>query len=244
MKVQSNMSVSRSFRSLLWCLSLAGLLALSTAASPAESEGKDLFEKRCTACHKLPDPSQSPSVGWEQQLELMAPLARLKDNQKQDILGYLLSHSRDAAMDAALDEDRTLFEEKCSRCHTLDRILLSPVQGESLKHIVNRMQSRSGTDWLSDLEVERVLAYLSRAPRTVPLTIFADYATPDQIFAARCSACHTLERVFQELDEDMDAEEFWSHTISRMRGKAPQWMSESEAAKILEYLRSTGVLQQ
>jgi len=174
----------------------------------------------------------------------MAPLARLKDNQKQDILGYLLSHSRDAAIDASLDEDRTLFEEKCSRCHTLDRILLSPVQGGSLKHIVNRMQSRSGTDWLSDLEVERVLAYLSRAPRTGPPTVFADGVAPDQIFAVRCSACHTLERVFKQLDESTDAEEFWSHTVSRMRGKAPQWMSESEAGKILKYLRSEGVLQQ
>ncbi len=63
-------------------------------------------------------------------------------------------------------------------------------------------------------------------------------ATPKKIFAVRCSACHSLERVFGILGEGTDAAEFWSHTISRMRGKAPQWMPESEASQNLEYLQS------
>ncbi len=219
-------------------LLLPGCLALASVAWTAEPAGQSLFEKRCVACHKLPDPGQAPSIGWEQQLELMAPLARLKKGQKQEVLDYLLSHTRDAAMTAALDEDRILFEEKCSLCHSLDRIFLEPLEGEDLQHVVSRMQSRSGTDWLSDQEVERVLAYLAEAPRDIPSATFGDDASPAQIFAVRCSACHTLERVFQNLDESADPAEFWSHTVSRMRGKSPQWMSESEASEILAYLQS------
>ena len=214
------------------------LIVFSTAWS-AEPSGQKLFEKRCVACHKLPDPGHPPPVGWEQQLKFMAPLARLEATQKQDVLQYLQSHSRDAAKGASLDEDRLLFEEKCSRCHTLDRILLSPLDGEDLQHVVNRMQSRSGTDWLSDLEVERVLVYLSEAPReTMPSVALDDGSTPEQVFAVRCSACHSLERIFSSLSKSADTAEFWSHTISRMRGKAPQWMPESEARQILEYLQS------
>lgn len=237
-----NPYVRRKYRHLL---SLAGhlvhcgLLFCVTNVWSAETEGRELFEKRCAVCHTLPNPGQPPPDGWEQQLQFMAPLARLEVDQKQEVLQYLQSHSRDASMEASLDEDRLLFEEKCSRCHTLDRILLRQLGGEDLTHVINRMQSRSGTDWLSNREVVRILDYLSETPRdAVPAVALDSSATPEQIFTARCSACHSLERIFSRLSEDEDADEFWSHTISRMRGKAPQWMPESEADKILEYLRS------
>jgi mono/diheme cytochrome c family protein len=213
------------------------VVAFSSAWS-AEPEGQALFEKRCVACHKLPDPGQPPEVGWEKQLDLMAPLAQLKKGQKQEVLTYILSHARDSSMEAALDEDRLLFEEKCSRCHNLERVLLSQLSGDDLRHVVNRMQNRSGTDWLSNLEVETVLAYLSDALREAPSVQIADNASPEQIFVARCSACHTLERVFSSMAEDADDSKLWSHTVSRMRSKAPQWMSDSDASQILEYLRS------
>ena len=233
------------FSTILLCsLQLTALLGLLAVARYADAEGQALFEKRCVACHKLPDPGQPPAAGWEQQLELMAPLARLKKDQKQDVLDYLLSHTRDAAMRASMDEDRILFENKCSRCHTLDRIFLIPLEGENLGHVINRMQSRSGTDWLSDQEVERVLAYLSNAPRTLPNAAVGDDATPEQIFALRCSACHTLERIFQKLDDGSDIDDFWSHTISRMQGKAPQWMSEVDAEEILDYLQFVKMARQ
>lgn len=231
--------MSMYFRNFVLCIACPALLLLTTAASPAVPDGQALFEKRCGACHKLPDPAQPPDVGWERQLEIMAPLARLQGGQKQDVIDYLLSHTRDASMDAALEEDRLLFEEKCSRCHSLERVLLSRLDEDELRHVVVRMQNRSGTDWISDDDVERVLAYLEQAPSafTPPMDV-PDDASPEQIFAVRCSACHTLERVFLSMDESKPSAEFWSHTISRMRGKAPQWMSESEANKVIEYLQS------
>lgn len=232
-------------RILIWSIIFQGILAAHSTVWAATADGQSLFEKRCAACHKLPDLSQPPPIGWAEQLELMAPLARLKENQKQEVLDYLLSHSQQAAMDASLDENRLLFEEKCSRCHTVDRVLISPLRGESLRHVVNRMQGRSGTDWLSDREVEQVLAYLSEASReAVPFASLSSDSTPSEIFAARCSACHTLERIFLKLGEDTNAADFWSHTVSRMRGKAPQWLSEAEAGEILEYLRSINAMQQ
>ena len=227
---------------LLYCIVTYGAsVSVSTASADADA-GQNLFEKRCSACHKLPDSGQPPSKGWTAQLELMAPLARLKKDQKQSVLDYLTSHSQQETMTAALDEDRLLFETKCSRCHTLDRVLLMPLEGESLRHVVNRMQSRSGTDWLSDQDVERVLAYLGAVQRGPDQ--FAQLNGPTSaadIFALRCSGCHTLERVFLSLDEAENVEDFWSHTVSRMRGKAPQWMSDTDAAEILEYLRSLSV---
>ena len=224
---------------MIWSLILQGIIIAFSTAWAAPLDGQNLFEKRCSACHKLPDPEQPPPEGWAEKLELMAPLARLKADQKQTVLDYLLSHTRQAAMNAALDDDRELFESKCSRCHTVDRVLLSPLRGESLRHVVNRMQSRSGTDWLSDQDVERVLGYLDSAPReaTRPDALGGN-ANAAEIFEVRCSACHTLERIFRKLDDDANGPTRWSHTISRMREKAPQWMTETEAGQILEYLQA------
>ncbi|MFQ6006645.1 MAG: hypothetical protein ACE5OQ_14220 [Woeseia sp.] len=229
---------------LVWSIIFQGVTVAFSGTWAAAPDGESLFEKRCSACHKLPDPGQPPPMGWAQQLELMVPLARLKENQKQAVLDYLISHSQQAAMAAALDEDRLLFEEKCSRCHTVNRVLLSPLHGDSLRHVINRMQGRSGTDWLSDQDVERVLVYLDTAPReVVPSAPVSGDSTAAEIFVARCSACHSLERIFLKLDEDPKEPAFWSHTVSRMRGKAPQWVSESEAGQILEYLRSSSPVQ-
>lgn len=238
-QTEDRWAMLRVIKILLWCVVFQGVTVALSAAWAAAPEGQSLFEKRCSACHKLPDPGQPPPKGWAEQLELMAPLARLKKDQKQSVLDYLTSHSQQAAMESALDEDRMLFESKCSRCHTLNRVLLMPLRGESLKHVVNRMQSRSGTDWLSDEDVERVLAYLETVPgeaaQPEPL---GSAASPAEIFDARCSACHTLERIFRKLGDDTEGPAAWSHTVSRMREKAPQWMTEAEAGQILEYLQA------
>jgi len=232
-------------RTLVWILIIQGIAVAQATVWAAPADGQSLFEKRCSACHKLPDPGRPPPQGWAEQLELMAPLARLKTDQKRSVLDYLQTHSQQASMDAALEEDRAFFEEKCSRCHTTDRVLLSPLRGEALSHVINRMQSRSGTDWLSDQEVERVLSYLAIAPRDTASTApLSNDAAPADIFSARCSACHTLERIFQKLGDNSNTADFWSHTVSRMRGKAPQWMTETEAGEILEYLRSASTMQQ
>jgi len=216
------------------------LLATSGAWARKPVDGKSIFEKRCSACHKLPEPDKPPPAGWVKQLDLMAPNARLKKDQKEAVLAYLLSHTRQATQDASLDEDRKLFEEKCSKCHTLDRIFLEPLNNESRRHVIARMQARSGTDWLSDADVKRILHYLdtsvTQAKNAKPLK----RDTPaEDIFATRCSACHTLERIFNELDRAKDgANVGWSHIVSRMRGKAPQWISEDEAKEVLHYLQS------
>lgn len=236
--------MAQSVKWIVWSLIFSVTLASAPTALAASANGQGLFEKRCAACHKLPDPGQPPAQGWSEQLNLMAPLARLKKEQKQAVLDYLMSHSQEAAMLASLDEDRELFEEKCARCHTTARILLSPLEGESLRHVVNRMQSRSGTDWLSDQDVEQVLAYLEKVSREArrPDSLNGD-STASEIFATRCSECHTLERVFKKVGDDANPSEFWSHTVSRMRGKAPQWLSESEADEILRYLQSASAAQ-
>ncbi len=216
-------------------------VALTLASVPTWAqidEGQALFEVRCAACHDLPNPAEPPPTGWSEQLELMAPLARLKPAQQQDVLVYLLEHTQQSVNMAALEEDRSFFEEKCSRCHSLERIFLEPLTDESRGHVVARMQARSGTDWLSDEDVRRVLNYLAVATPEIepPEPLNADAST-SEIFEVRCTGCHTLERIFTRSVDSQDDALAWDHVVGRMRGKAPQWMTDTEAHRILEYLQ-------
>lgn len=219
-------------------LAFVVLVSLHGVTWSSVDDGKVLFEKRCGACHQLPNPAESPAQGWEFQLEQMAKNARLKPGQKQNVLEYLISHTQASVQNAALDEDRELFEQKCSRCHTLRRVFLEPLTVESRRHVIARMQTRSGTDWLSDDDVERILAYLDVAiQEAAPAEALPVNVSAQETFGVRCSACHTLERVYSFMRNNPD--ETWAHVVSRMRGKAPQWMTDAEAARIRDYLAAT-----
>ena len=216
------------------------LTLASVSAWPQPDDGQALFEVRCAACHDLPNPAEPPPEGWSEQLELMAPLARLKPAQQQDVLAYLLEHTQQSVNMAALEEDRSFFEEKCSRCHSLERIFLEPLTDESRGHVVARMQARSGTDWLSDENVGRVLNYLAVAtPELEPPEPLSADASASEIFEVRCTGCHPLERIFTRSVDRQDDGLAWDHVVGRMRGKAPQWMTDTEAQRILEYLQNT-----
>jgi len=211
---------------------------LSIPAYADLQEGEALFTKRCGTCHKLPDPNDPPKEGWNKRLDSMAPMAGLKKEQKKDVLEYLVYHSKDMATDAALAEDRAFFETKCSYCHGLDRVFLIPFDEESRRHVIERMQNRAGSDWLSDADAERILSYLASATPQVQSPERLDGKNGKDILKARCTACHTLERIFVELDEYAGDADLWPHIVGRMRGKAPQWISEAEAESIIGYLQT------
>ena len=64
-------------------------------------------------------------------------------------------------------------------------------------------------------------------------------ASAREIFEVRCTGCHTLERIFTKSVDSQDRDLAWDHVVGRMRGKAPQWMTDIESQTILEYLRGT-----
>lgn len=210
------------------------LLAPPAAGWADEMPGKRIFEKRCQKCHDLPDPGKPPPDGWPKRLDLMARFARLKPDEKAQVLEYLQSHAKRAVKTVSLAEERRLFEEKCSLCHTLDRVFLIPLTDESRRHIVLRMRERA-PDWISEEEARLILDYLSRAPRAIVprKEVSGDAAA---IFRQRCSACHSLERVYLKLEESRAPS--WMHIVKRMREKAPQWLTDEETEQIVQYLQS------
>ena len=53
-------------------------------------------------------------------------------------------------------------------------------------------------------------------------------------FERKCSVCHGLDRATARAT----TKEKWASTIKEMQGKKADWISDADAAKILEYLSS------
>ncbi len=53
--------------------------------------GAALFEKKCSECHKLPDPKSRDAAGWEKVVPKMAKLAGLADADRDRVLRYLIA---------------------------------------------------------------------------------------------------------------------------------------------------------
>jgi mono/diheme cytochrome c family protein len=88
--------------------------------------------------------------------------------------------------------------------------------------------------WITDDDANLILDYLSKAPGVERDKKAKNKA--DDIFVERCSACHTLERVYAKL-KDSDSPS-WAHIVQRMQSKSPEWLSKDDASKVVEYLRS------
>ncbi len=78
------------------------LAALACAGAPAGSAGPDaagdrLYRSRCSACHRAYPPSSRDRAAWAQILPKMAPRAKLTDDERARILGYLDANAKDAA---------------------------------------------------------------------------------------------------------------------------------------------------
>jgi mono/diheme cytochrome c family protein len=215
-------------------LKICFFICLFSPATAISTEGgKSIFEQRCHRCHDLPDPGKPPEMGWEKRLKIMAKLAKLTPEQKTDVLSYLQSHSKKAEKTISLADEQRLFEQKCSLCHTLDRIFLKPLDDESRQHIVKRMQGKI-PGWISEEEAKQVIDYLSKAPKVKRVKKAKDI--PAEIFQERCSACHTLERIYNKINNEKAPS--WMHIVQRMQEKAPQWLSQDEARLVIEYLKS------
>lgn len=222
-------------------LSLIGLLA-AFAISPvlaqedaSELPGEGAFQKRCGQCHNADDPAGPASSHWLSSVD--APLTELTPEQQQEVLQFLQHHGADAAQKVSVSRERALFEEKCNLCHSADRIFLEPLDSETRRHIVLRMQKRA-PDWITPEEMETILAYLDKGAPGAPRPGDEPPAENSaELFRERCSSCHTLERVYLYLEDADTTADAWMHIVNRMQQKAPDLITPEEAQQILSYLQ-------
>lgn len=59
-----------------------------------DAPGRSLYAAKCTACHRLYDPSSKDAARWPAILDRMAVKAKLTDEEKETVSRYVLSFAR------------------------------------------------------------------------------------------------------------------------------------------------------
>lgn len=217
------------------------LLMFITPVSFATDPGDQILEEKCVLCHQKPDPAKLTKAQWVVKIKRMAPAAGLSSDETSKVLDYVSSLAKDAASVLTMVNEKELFDEKCSLCHTTNRALIMPMTAESVNEIIPRMQAMAGS-WISDNQAHKISEYLIHGAPDSKRPTRKEISTqnPYELFLQRCTACHTAEQVFTRLKSDKKNETVaaWPNIVNRMRQKAPNWITESEAQIITGFLNN------
>ena len=54
-------------------------------------QGREVLMTKCTVCHGVRQPADHPPAVWQGYIEVMSPRAQLDDQQRADLLRYVLA---------------------------------------------------------------------------------------------------------------------------------------------------------
>jgi ferredoxin-NADP reductase len=133
------------------------------------NEASDLMQKRCSKCHNLDRAvgARKDAQGWLATVNRMRtrPDAGISESDAGLIVSYLASQYRlnDSGTTAQLEVERALVDQRCGRCHNLDRVFTTVQTPEQWRETVTRMAgyAAGSTAALQIGEQKQVIDYLS-----------------------------------------------------------------------------------
>jgi ferredoxin-NADP reductase/mono/diheme cytochrome c family protein len=129
----------------------------------------------------------------------------------------------------------SLMQQKCSKCHTLDRVVGAMKDAKGWATTIARMEARPDSG-ITDADARTIAAYLTS--RSTPENGATPLTVARAIIDQRCSRCHTLERVYSDTHPRAE----WQAIVSRMEAHAAGssgMFRPGEAQQIVDYLAQT-----
>lgn len=202
-----------------------------------KSGNQILFEIKCGRCHHLDKPLSKFKTfeEWDSTtLRMRAKLPIWISEEERKSITYYLAKVRGVKEPKDIPQNQALFENKCSRCHSIDRPLYALEPLEEWPKIIEQMRNKA-PEWITDGEAEVITNYLVEniKARRIELSDKKEISDEQALFELKCSRCHVLDRPIHA--KDFSSED-WVNTVMRMREKVPDWISMEEAKKIIEYL--------
>lgn len=133
------------------------------------NQASDLMEKRCSKCHNLDRVvgARKDAQGWLATVNRMRarPDAGISETEARLIVSYLVSQYRpeDSGTTARMEVERALVDQRCGRCHNLDRVFMTVQTREQWRETVTRMAEYAvgSTAALQTEEQRQIIDYLS-----------------------------------------------------------------------------------
>jgi ferredoxin-NADP reductase len=136
-----------------------------------------MMEKRCSKCHNLDRivGARKDAKGWLATVNRMRalPNSGISEDDSRTIISYLASQMKPKGSVAAasMEVARAVVDQRCGRCHSLDRVYKTTETPEEWKATVDRMVAfaKGSGNAIQPGEDEQIIAYLSatQTPETV-----------------------------------------------------------------------------
>lgn len=154
----------------------------------------------------------------------------------------LSSHGQDAQKPVTRFQYQTrkfLYEEKCSKCHALERVFAEPKTENEWRICITRMM-RKNSLWITPEESAQIIDEILGTKQDVITTSPQSkrYDNTRLLFVDRCTKCHTVTQI---LNKNKTQEE-WKETILRMRDNAPELFMDEDIPILADYLTERGEL--
>src|SRR5207244_1935525 len=104
-----------------------------------------------------------------------------------------------------------LMQRRCSRCHTLDRVIGARKDARGWLATVDRMRTLPGSG-ISEREEKAILSYLLSENSIDSSSAQGQLAVGKALVDSHCSRCHALDRTYESTKTPAE----WSSTVLRM----------------------------
>src|SRR5215471_9650891 len=133
------------------------------------NQASDLMQRRCSKCHNLDRVvgARKDAQGWIATVNRMRAMtgAGISEADARTIVSFLASQNQPKGSETTVKMGvaRALVDQRCSRCHSLDRIYKAVESPAEWREIVTRMvgYAAGSTGALQPGEDERIIEYLS-----------------------------------------------------------------------------------
>ena len=134
-------------------------------------------------------------------------------------------------------EWRFLYEEKCSKCHTLERVFTEPKTENEWRICITRMMNKNKL-WITEEEGAQIIDEIIGKRKDIVASVpqKKKYANAQLLFIDRCTRCHKVSRI---LDKNKTRDE-WVETVIRMRDNALELFLDEDIPVIADFLTERG----
>jgi cytochrome c2 len=222
------------------CLQTYGQKKEPKESFPYES-WKYLYESKCSKCHPLDRifADRKTEEEWRLCITRMiekSPLWITQEEGEQiitEILGTKKDEIGSFPKKKKYADARMLFIDRCTICHSVNRILLANKTGKEWKEIVTRMRDNAPELFLEE-DLPVIIEYLTERQ-----TIIRDDVAAQKI-VDKCLICHDANRIFIERKSRKE----WKETVADMRLFAREkfkkdWFTHHESKIIVNLLVKT-----
>lgn len=139
-----------------------------------------------------------------------------------------------------MEAAQALMQKRCSKCHTLDRVVGVRKDASGWLASINRMRALPGSG-ISESDVPTIVSYMVAqnpdvSPNNGAMTSQGELSVGKGLVDTRCNRCHDLDRVYSTTKTAKE----WSDTVTRMTAYSSDGLFKpGDDTAIIKFLSET-----